>query len=166
MAMLQDGDFAPDFTLPLDDGSSFTLSEQRGQMVVLYFYPEDDSGGCVNENQEFSALSAEFAKRGARLVGISPDTLESHRKFRAKYGLAVPLAADPEHVAIEGFGLWQLKKLYGREFMGLIRTSFIIGADGRIARTIRATRIVGHAQKMLEALDGLEGKPTEGGKRA
>ena len=166
MAMLQDGDFAPDFTLPLDDGSSFTLSEQRGQMVVLYFYPEDDSGGCVNENQEFSALSAEFAKRGARLVGISPDTLESHRKFRGKYGLTVPLAADPEHVAIEGFGLWQLKKLYGREFMGLIRTSFIIGADGRIARTIRATRIVGHAQKMLEALDGLEGKPTEGGKRA
>ncbi|MEO8685422.1 MAG: peroxiredoxin [Devosia sp.] len=157
MAMLQDGDFAPDFTLPLDDGSSFTLSEQHGQIVVLYFYPEDDSGGCVNENQEFSALSAEFAKRGAKLVGISPDTLESHRKFRAKYGLAVPLAADPEHLAIEGFGLWQLKKLYGREFMGLIRTSFIIGADGRIARTIRATRIVGHAQKMLEALDGLVG---------
>ena len=154
MAMLQDGDFAPDFTLPLDDGSSFTLSEQRGQTVVLYFYPQDDSGGCVNENQEFSALSPQFAQRGAQLVGISPDTLESHRRFRAKYDLTVPLAADPERVAIEGFGLWQLKKLYGREFMGLIRTSFIIDGDGRIARTIRATRIVGHAQKVLDALEG------------
>ena len=153
MAMLQDGDFAPDFTLPLDDGSSFTLSEQRGQTVVLYFYPQDDSGGCVNENQEFSALSPQFAQRGAQLVGISPDTLESHRRFRAKYDLTVPLAADPERVAIEGFGLWQLKKLYGREFMGLIRTSFIIDGDGRITRTIRATRIVGHAQKVLGALE-------------
>ena len=154
MAMLQDGDFAPDFTLPLDDGGSFTLSEQRGQTVVLYFYPQDDSGGCVNENQEFSALSPQFAQRGAQLVGISPDTLESHRRFRAKYDLTVPLAADPERVAIEGFGLWQLKKLYGREFMGLIRTSFIIDGDGRIARTIRAPRIVGHAQKVLDALEG------------
>ena len=157
MTMLQDGDFAPDFTLPLDDGSSFTLSAHRGQIVVLYFYPQDDSGGCVNENQEFAALSAEFTRSGATLVGISPDTLESHRKFRAKYGLTVPLAADPERVAVEGFGLWQLKKLYGREFMGLVRVSFIIGADGRIARAIRATRIIGHAQKVLEALDGLTG---------
>ncbi|MGV8955896.1 MAG: peroxiredoxin [Cypionkella sp.] len=156
--MLQDGDVAPDFTLPLDDGSSFTLSAQRGQTVVLYFYPQDDSGGCVNENQEFSALSLEFAKRGTTLVGISPDTLESHRKFRAKYGLAVPLAADPERLAIEGFGLWQLKKLYGREFMGLVRVSFIIGPDGRVVRAIRATRIVGHAQKVLDALDGMATK--------
>jgi thioredoxin-dependent peroxiredoxin len=166
MTMLQDGDFAPDFTLPLDDGSSFILSAQLGQIVVLYFYPQDDSGGCVNENQEFSALSAEFAKRGAKLVGISPDTLESHRKFRAKYGLTVPLAADPDHLAIGGFGLWQLKKLYGREFMGLVRVSFIIGADGRIARAVRATRIIGHAQKMLDVLDELDaGKPTKASKR-
>ncbi len=156
MTMLQEGDAAPDFTLKLDDGTSFTLSAQRGRRVVLYFYPQDDSGGCVNENQEFSALSAEFAQRGAILVGISPDSMESHRKFRAKYGLVVPLAADPDRIAIEAFGLWQLKKLYGREFMGLIRTSFIIGADGHVARTIRATRIAGHAQKMLEALDELD----------
>jgi peroxiredoxin Q/BCP len=153
MTELQEGDLAPTFTLPLDDGSTFDLARHAGKPVVLYFYPEDDSGGCVNENQEFSALSPEFAKRGAVLVGISPDDLPSHVKFRAKHGLAVPLAADPEHQAIEAYGLWKLKKLYGREFMGLIRTSFIIGADGRIARIIRATRIVGHAQKMLEALD-------------
>lgn len=153
MTHLQPGDPAPDFTLPRDDGSSFTLSAERGKPVVIFFYPEDDSGGCVDENVEFSDLSAQFAARGAVLVGISPDDLASHAKFRAKYGLQVPLAADPDHLAIEAFGLWQMKKLYGREFMGLIRTSFIIGADGRIARILRATRIKGHAAKMLTALD-------------
>lgn len=153
MTHLKPGDPAPDFTLPRDDGSSFTLSAERGKPVVIYFYPEDDSGGCVDENVEFSDLAEQFAARGAVLVGISPDDLASHAKFRAKYGLKVPLAADPDHLAIGGFGLWQMKKLYGREFMGLIRTSFIIGADGRIARIIRATRIKGHAAKMLAALD-------------
>lgn len=153
MPDLTEGTLAPDFTLPLDDGSTFQLAAERGHPVVLFFYPQDDSGGCVNENQEFSERAGQFAALGARVIGISPDTLESHIKFRQKYGLAVPLAADPEHVAIEAFGLWQLKKLYGREFMGLIRTSFLIGADGRIVQIVRATRIVGHAQKMLEALE-------------
>ena len=153
MTELREGDPAPDFTLPLDDGSQFTLSAERGHPVVLYFYPEDDSGGCVDENKEFSERAGQFHALGARLVGISPDTVESHVKFRRKYGLMSPLAADPERRAIEAFGLWQMKKLYGREFMGLIRTSFIIDAEGRVARIIRATRILGHAQKMLEALE-------------
>lgn len=157
MTHLKQGDPAPDFTLTRDDGSSFSLSAHRGQRVVLYFYPEDGSGGCTDENVEFSDLSAEFAQRGAVLVGISPDDIASHQKFRAKYGLKVPLAADPQHIAIEAFGLWQLKKLYGREFMGLIRTSFIIGEDGRVERIMRATRIKGHAAKMLAALDELKG---------
>jgi peroxiredoxin Q/BCP len=152
MSDLTEGDVAPDFTLPLDDGTVFQLSAQRGP-VVLYFYPEDDSGGCKDENIEFSERAAAFASLGARLVGISPDGIDSHIKFRRKYSLAVPLAADPEHLAIEAFGLWKLKKLYGREFMGLIRTSFIIDAQGRVARIVRATRILGHAQKMLEALE-------------
>ena len=160
MAQLVEGDRAPDFTLQRDDGSTFRLSDQLGHPVVLYFYPEDDSGGCTDENREFSDRAAAFAALGATLVGISPDGIEKHQKFRAKYGLQVPLAADPERVAIEAYGLWQLKKLYGREFMGLIRTSVIIGADGKIARIIRATRILGHAQKMLDALEAELAKAT------
>lgn len=153
MTHLKPGDPAPDFTLHRDDGTSLRNEDLRGQPVVLFFYPEDDSGGCVDENQEFSELSPAFNAKGALLVGVSPDTMESHQKFRAKYGLKVPLAFDPERKVIEAFGLWQMKKLYGREFMGLVRTSFILDAEGRIARIIRATRIKGHAAKMLAALD-------------
>lgn len=155
MTRLKAGDPAPDFFLSLDDGSAISSAELRGRPVVLFFYPEDDSGGCVDENQEFSELAKEFAARGAFLSGVSPDTAASHRKFRAKYDLKVPLAFDPERTVIEAFGLWQLKKLYGREFMGLVRTSFIIDKDGRVARIIRATRIKGHAAKVLAALDDL-----------
>lgn len=153
MSVLAVGDAAPDFTLTLDDGSIFSLTDQIGQWVVLYFYPEDDTAGCTNENREFSERKAAFEALGARLIGISPNSTESHRKFRIKYSLQVSLASDPDRIAIEAFGLWQLKKLYGREFMGLIRTSFIINEDGRIVSIIRATRIAGHAQKMLEALE-------------
>lgn len=153
MTHLSEGDAAPDFTLLLDDGSTLTNADLLGRPAVLFFYPEDDSGGCTDENQEFSALAPEFAARGAVLVGVSPDEVEKHVKFRAKYGLVVPLGADPMRKTIEAFGLWQMKKLYGREFMGLVRTSFIIDAEGGIARIVRATRIKGHAAKMLTALD-------------
>lgn len=152
MTELQPGDIAPDFTLPLDDGTLFHLAAQRGHPVVLYFYPADGTAGCTDENREFSERAAQFAALGARLVGISPDGIAKHLKFRAKYDLAVPLAADPEHRAIIAFGLWQPKKLYGREFMGLVRTSFIIAADGTIVAIVRATRIRGHAQSVLQAL--------------
>ncbi len=153
MTHLKPGDTGPDFTLLLDDGRTVTAASLRGRPAVLYFYPQDDSGGCVDENQEFSALAQDFAALGAELIGISPDDVDSHRRFRAKYDLKVPLGADPERHTIEAFGLWQLKKLYGREFMGLVRTSFIIDADGKIARIIRATKIKGHAAKMLAALE-------------
>ncbi|WP_297103538.1 peroxiredoxin [uncultured Devosia sp.] len=153
MTHLKPGDPAPDFVLHRDDGSTIRKTDLTGHPVVLFFYPEDDSGGCVDENQEFSALSDAFGARDAFLVGVSPDTRESHLKFRAKYGLKVPLAFDPDRAVIEAFGLWRMKKLYGREFMGLVRTSFIIDAEGRIARVIRATRIKGHAEKVLAALD-------------
>ncbi|KKB09476.1 peroxiredoxin [Devosia chinhatensis] len=153
MTHLAPGDISPDFSIERDDGTVVTRDGLSGKPAVLFFYPEDDSGGCTDENQEFSALAQAFAARGAVLVGISPDDVATHRKFRAKYGLTIPLGADPERQTIEAFGLWQLKKLYGREFMGLVRTSVIIDAEGRIARIIRATRIKGHAEKVLTALD-------------
>tara|TARA_R110002020_G_scaffold1418_11_gene6420 strand:+ start:590 stop:1078 length:489 start_codon:yes stop_codon:yes gene_type:complete len=152
MTHLQPGATAPDFALPLDDGTRFQLSAQRGRVVVLYFYPADSTAGCTTENQEFSALADRFSALGAILVGISPDSLAQHEKFRRKHGLLVPLAADPDHLAISAYDLWQPKKLYGRDFMGLIRTSFIIDADGAIVAIIPATRIAGHAQKVLDAL--------------
>lgn len=155
MTHLNPGDPAPDFSLVRDDGSTLTKDDLKGRPAVLFFYPEDDSGGCTDENQEFSALAADFSALGTVLVGVSPDSVESHKKFRAKYGLTIPLGADTERSTIEAFGLWQLKKLYGREFMGLVRTSFIIDAEGRIARIMRATRIKGHAAKVLAALNEL-----------
>jgi len=155
MTTPNEGDFAPDFSLPMDDGTTFRLSGQRGKPVVLYFYPQDDTQGCTIENQEFSALAGEFAERGAVLLGISPDGVEKHCKFRDKYGLTAPLASDPDHVAIGAYDLWQEKVLYGRPYVGLVRTSFLIDAEGRIDRIIRATRIKGHAGKMLEALEAL-----------
>ena len=153
--MLSVGDKAPDFTLPDDRGGQFKLSANKGKPVVLEFYCEDDSGGCVIENQEFSALVPEFRKVGAAVVAISPQDIESHQKFSAKYGFAHPLLADPELKAIKAFGLWQQKKLWGHEFMGVVRVTYIVGVDGKIAAVMPARRIKGHAQKVLEALEGL-----------
>lgn len=153
MTHLKSGDLVPTFSLTCDNGEVITPAALSGRPAVIYFYPEDDSGGCIDENVEFSALQTEFENRGASLIGVSPDDVASHNKFRAKYDLLPRLGADPDRAMIEAFGLWQLKKLYGREFMGLVRTSFIIDADGRIARVIRATRIKGHAAKVLKALD-------------
>ena len=158
MTHLKPGNRIPDFSLQCDDGTELTPASLAGSPAVIFFYPEDDSGGCVDENVEFSALLEDYAARGAQLIGVSPNTLESHEKFRAKYGLRHIMGADPERTMIEAFGLWQLKKLYGREFMGLVRTSFIVTADGHIAAIIRATRIKGHAGKMLAALDAVLAK--------
>jgi peroxiredoxin Q/BCP len=156
MTTIAVGEMAPDFTLPSDSGDSFTLSAHRGRPVVLFFYPQDDTEGCTIENQEFSSLAAEFASAGAVLVGISPDSVADHCAFRDKYGLSVPLLSDPDRIAIEPYGLWQLKTLYGREYLGLVRTTIIVGADGHIAAVMRATRIKGHAAKVLEAVIGLK----------
>jgi peroxiredoxin Q/BCP len=159
MAMLEPGDIAPDFTLSDDRGGSFRLRDHRGRPVVLEFYCEDDSGGCIVENQEFSALHPEFAKAGATVVGISPQDVASHRKFTAKYGFSQPLLADPERKAIEPYGLWAQKKLWGHEFMGVLRVTYLIGADGKVAGVFKASRIKGHAQKVLDATRALQGSP-------
>jgi peroxiredoxin Q/BCP len=151
MTTLTVGKKAPDFELPAADGSAFRLSEQKGHAVVLYFYPQDDTEGCTLENQEFSALLPEFKALGVAVVGLSPDSIESHCKFRDKFRLTVPLLADDGAKVTKRYGLWQLKKLWGVEYMGLVRTTFLIDAKGKIAGIFRATRIRDHAAKVLEA---------------
>ena len=159
MAMLETGAAAPDFTLPDDRGQSFSLKRHRGHPVVVSFYCEDDSGGCVTENQEFSALAPQFGDIGVPIVGISPQDIESHKKFSAKYGFAHPLLADPGLAAIRAYGLWEKKKLWGHEFMGVLRVTYLIDADGRIAGVFKASRIKGHAQKVLDAARQLAASP-------
>jgi peroxiredoxin Q/BCP len=146
---------APDFALATDAGDTFRLSDMRGRPVVLYFYPQDDTEGCTIENREFSALAPDFAALGVKLVGISPDSIADHCKFRDKYGLSVTLAADPEHKAIDAYGLWQEKTTFGRRYVGLVRTSFLIDAEGRIAGIWTVTRIKRHAAAVLEAARAL-----------
>ncbi len=152
MQIPAEGQLAPDFSLQTDRGTKFGLSEHRGRPVVLFFYPEDDTEGCTLENLEFSALAPDFAKLGATLVGISPDTVASHCAFRDKFKLDVLLLADPDHVAIGPYNIWRLKKRYGREYLGIVRTTFIIAPDGHIAKILYATRIRNHAERTLNAL--------------
>ena len=149
--MLETGAAAPDFTLPDDRGERVSLKQHQGHPMVVEFYCEDDSGGCVIENQEFSALVPEFDKLNIPVVGISPQDVETHRKFGAKYGFAQPLLADPGLEAIKAYGLWAEKKLWGHEFMGVLRVTYLIDAKGKIAGVFKASRIKGHAQKVLNA---------------
>jgi thioredoxin-dependent peroxiredoxin len=152
MARPEAGSAAPDFELSTADGATFRLSALRGRPVVLYFYAEDDTEGCTIENQEFTALLPEFDRLGAVVVGISEDTAARHCKFRDKYGIATVLVADPAHQAIEAYGVWGPKVTFGHHLIGLIRSSFLIGTDGRIAAEWRVTRIKGHAAKVLDAV--------------
>lgn len=151
------GKKAPEFELPAADGWTFRLSDHKGKPVVLYFYPQDDTEGCTLENQEFSALLPDFHALGAVVVGISPDTIESHCKFRDKFRLTVPLLADVGAKVTRKYGLWQLKKLWGVEYMGLVRTTFLVAPDGKLAGIFRATRIRDHAAKVFEATRALAG---------
>ena len=143
---------APDFTLQSDRGDRFRLSDLRGRPVVLYFYPEDDTEGCTLENIEFTDLLPQFVAEKVVVAGISPDTVEKHCSFRDKHGLAVPLLADPDRKVISAYGLWQLKKMFGVEFMGVKRATVIISPDGNVAELIHATRIKGHADRVLAAV--------------
>ena len=158
MARPQKGRKAPDFTLPTAAGTPFRLSGEVGHPVVLYFYPEDDTEGCTIENQEFSALLPDFAALGVVVAGISEDSLDKHRRFCGKYGIEVPLVADPGHVAIEAYGVWGPKVTFGHHLIGLIRSTFLIGPDGRILDSWRVTRIKGHAGKVLDRARELLGK--------
>ncbi|MBN9244096.1 MAG: peroxiredoxin [Mesorhizobium sp.] len=157
MADLDVGDKAPDFDLPRDGGGSLRLSDLLGKPVVLYFYPQDDTTSCTSEAIGFSGLRPAFEHAGAAIVGLSPDSTKKHDKFKAKHGLSVDLVADEERKTIEAYGLWVEKQMYGRRYMGVERATFLIGADGRIARIWRKVRVKGHAQAVLEAVQALPG---------
>ncbi|SRR5574338_215210 len=146
------GTKAPDFTLPSDEGTTVSLKSLRGLPVVLYFYPKDDTSGCTTEACEFRDAWADVKASGARLYGVSPDGVKSHEKFRAKFDLPFPLLADEDHTVAEAYGAWGEKSMYGRKYMGILRTTFIIDEKGRIARVFEKVKPAGHADEVLAAL--------------
>ena len=146
------GDVAPDFDLPTDEGG-VRLKDLRGQFVVLFFYPKDDTSGCTAEALDFSRLAPRFAAAGAALVGLSPDSVKRHANFKRKHGLALTLAADESHAALEAYGVWKEKSMYGRKYMGVERTTAIVDPKGRIARLWRKVKVPGHAEEALAALE-------------
>jgi peroxiredoxin Q/BCP len=153
--MLEPGARAPDFALPSDRGGTFRLSEHRGLPVVVEFYCEDGTDGCAIENREFSDLDPEFSRLGVTVVGISPQDVESHRKFGGRQPFAHPLLADTDLKANKAYDVWQRKKLWGREYMGTVRVTYLVDAAGRIAGVFHARRIKGHAATVLEAAKAL-----------
>lgn len=153
--MIEEADLAPDFELPTDEGT-VCLSQFRGNPVVLYFYPKDDTSGCTTEARDFSALSAEFEAAGAKVIGISPDSAVSHGKFRKKHDLSVTLAADEDKSVATAYGVWVEKSMYGRKYMGVERSTFLIDAGGRIAKVWRKVKVPGHADAVLEAVRNLK----------
>jgi peroxiredoxin Q/BCP len=153
--MLKEGDKAPGFELPRDGGSTVKLSEFKGKPVVVYFYPKDDTSGCTKEAIGFSENIDAFREAGAEVIGISPDSVKSHDRFRDKHGLQVILLADPDRKAIGAFGVWVEKKMYGRAYMGVDRSTFLIGKDGSIKRAWRNVKVPGHVEEVLEAVNGL-----------
>lgn len=150
--MLQENDLAPDFTLPADDGSEVTLSALRGRKVVLYFYPKDDTPGCTTQACAIRDHWSEFEARGAVVLGVSPDPVESHQKFRDKYELPFRLLADTDHKVAEAYGVWKEKSMYGRKYWGNERTTFVIDEGGRIAKIFPKVRPGEHAEKVLAIL--------------
>ncbi|WP_369060024.1 peroxiredoxin [Caulobacter sp. 73W] len=154
MTELSVGDRAPDFDLETDTGR-VSLSGLKGKTVVLYFYPKDDTPGCTTEAIDFSAARDDFAKAGAVVVGVSKDTAKKHGKFRAKHDLKVELGADPEGGMVESYGVWIEKTLYGRQYMGIDRATFVIDGEGVIRHIWRKVKVSGHAAQVLEAARAL-----------
>ena len=148
-----EGAAAPDFALETAEGP-VRLGDFKGKTLVLYFYPKDDTTGCTKEAQEFSALAPEFARAGVGLVGVSKDSLKAHAKFTAKYDLKLPLGSDPEGAVVEAYGSWVEKSLYGRKYMGIDRSTFLI-RDGVVRRIWRKVKVAGHAQAVLDAVKAL-----------
>lgn len=147
------GDKAPALNLDTDHG---TPTDIAGRVSVVYFYPKDDTSGCTREAQDFTALAPEFAAAGVQVIGVSKDSVASHAKFRAKYGLNILLAADPDGVACEAWGVWVEKSMYGRKYMGVERATFLVGSDGTVARAWHKVKVPGHAAEVLAAARALD----------
>jgi peroxiredoxin Q/BCP len=154
--MLSEGDTAPDFELQSDAGEIIRLGDLKGKPVVVYFYPKDDTSGCTKQAIAFTEFSPQFSKLGVHIVGISPDSAESHEKFKAKHNLDVQLAADTEKLAARAYGVWVRKNMYGRQYMGVERSTFLIGADGKISRIWRKVKVAGHVEEVLKAVQSLK----------
>jgi len=149
---LVEGAAAPGFSLPRDGGGSVSLADYAGKKLVLFFYPRADTPGCTREAIDFTRLNDAFADEGAAVIGISADTVKAQESFRTKHQLSVPLISDEQHEMLEAYGAWGEKSMYGRSFMGIIRTTVLIGADGRIAKIWRNVRVDGHADDVLAAV--------------
>ena len=148
-------DPAPDIRLPTDGDKTFSLSEMNGRNLVIYFYPKDDTSGCTKESIGFSDLIDQLTKLNTTIVGISADTVAKHNKFKAKHDLKVILASDEDHVALQDYGVWVEKSMYGRKYMGIERSTFLIGTDGKIARIWRKVKVPGHVDEVLAAVQEL-----------
>jgi len=154
-ATCEAGDAAPDFNLSADAEKRIGLKDYRGKALVLYFYPKDDTSGCTAEAIAFNGLRKEFAKAGAAILGVSPDSTKSHAKFKTKHELGIDLGADEEKTVATAYGVWVEKSMYGRKYMGVERTTFLIGPDGRIVRVWRKVKVPGHAEEALAAVRAL-----------
>ena len=152
--ILQAGDGAPDFDLPTDTGQA-RLADLKGRTVVLYFYPKDDTPGCTNQAVGFSEAADDFAAAGASVIGVSKDSVAKHGKFRAKHHLRIDLGSDKDSDAIERYGAWVQKSMYGRSYMGIDRSTFLIDGDGIIRRIWRKVRVPGHVAEVLAAVNEL-----------
>jgi peroxiredoxin Q/BCP len=152
---LAEGSKAPDFDLPTDGNGAASLSDLRGGPVVLYFYPKDDTPGCTREAEDFTAASQKFRRAGATVIGVSKDTPAKHDKFKAKHKLSVTLASDEEGEIIAAYGSWVEKTLYGRKYMGIDRSTFLIDSKGTIRRIWRKVKVSGHVEEVLAAVKAL-----------
>jgi len=155
---LRVGQKAPNFTLLSDTGEKISLKDFRGKKVVLYFYPKDDTPGCTKEACSFRDNMNRILERGAVVIGVSADSVESHKKFKEKYNLNFPLLSDEKHKVLEKYGVWKERILYGKKFMGTERTTFIIDESGKIAHIFRKVKVDGHTEEVLKKLDELSQK--------
>ncbi|WP_421873317.1 peroxiredoxin [Pararhizobium sp.] len=157
MANLTEGAIAPDFTLLRDGGGTVALGDFKGKSVVLFFYPKDDTSGCTTESIAFSGLLSEFSQAGTVVIGMSPDSVKKHDKFAKKYDLSVILASDEDLSVLNSYGVWVEKSMYGRKYMGVERTTLLIGPDGVIRRIWPKVKVAGHAEEVLAAAKSLAG---------